>query len=113
MHTNARRYATVFGLCVTIVSLGSGCASSVNRMPMSETDLNFFMPDCARKHEQVAMLQSMRQSSDEKLSAGLTNMLKFWTSVSDPQNYVLRRSIATGGIDKQINWNLEHLKHCP
>lgn len=113
MTVNVHRFAIVFGLCVTIASLGSGCATQVNRMPMAEQDLNFFMPDCARKHEQVAMLQSMRQSRDEKMSAAVTNMAKFWTSITDPQAYSLRHSIATGGIDKQINWNLQHLKYCP
>jgi hypothetical protein len=113
MTFNVRRFATVFGLCVTIASLGSGCATQVNRMPMSEHDLNFFIPDCKRKHEQVAMLQSMRQTSNEKMSAALTNMFQFWTAFSEPNNYELRQSVASGGINKQINWNLQHLKYCP
>lgn len=112
MNANVRKFATVFGLCVIIASLGSGCATQVDRMPMSEQDLDFFIPDCRRKAQQVAMLQSMRPTPNEKVSAGLTNMAQFWTSVSDSQNYELRRSIASGGIEKQINWNLQLLKQC-
>lgn len=80
---------------------------------MSEQDLNFFQPDCSRKEQQIRMLQSMRQTDDEQMAAALTNITQFWTSISDPAAYERRRSIASGGINKQINWNLQHLKYCP
>ena len=113
MHVSDRKFATVFGLCVTIVSLCSGCAvTNVSRMPMSERDLNFFHPNCRIKEQQIAMLQSMRQSEDEMLFAGLGNIGNFWTSITDPDGYQRRQEIASGAINKQINWNLQHLKHC-
>ena len=80
---------------------------------MSERDLNFFQPNCRIKEQQIAMLQSMRQSEDEMLFAGLGNIGNFWTSITDPDGYQRRQEIASGAINKQINWNLQHLKHCP
>ena len=114
MPNNVHRSGIVFGLCAIIVSLSSGCASSppVNRIPMAAQDLNYFRIDCSRKEEQIRMLQSMRQSGDEKLTAGFVNMTQPWTAFTDPDGYGTRAEIASGEINKQINYNLQRLRYC-
>ena len=79
---------------------------------MSAHDLNYFRIDCSKKEQQIAMLQSMRQSGDEQLEAQVTNMAQFWTAITDPVGYQRRQDIASGNINKQINYNLQHLRYC-
>ncbi len=79
---------------------------------MSAHDLNYFRIDCSRKEEQIRMLQSMRQSRDEQLMAVVTNAVTFWTAFTDPQTYDTRAEIGSGEINKQINYNLQHLRRC-
>lgn len=114
MLNNVRRSGIVFGLCAIIVSLSSGCASSppVNRIPMAAQDLNHFRIDCSRKQEQIRMLQSMRQTGDEQLTASFVNMTRPWTAFTDPDGYGTRAEIASGEINKQINYNLQKLRYC-
>lgn len=80
---------------------------------MSAHDLNYFRIDCSKKEQQIAMLQSMRQSGDEQLEAQVSNMAQFWTVFTDPVGYQRRQDIASGNINKQINYNLQHLRYCP
>lgn len=114
MPTNVHRSGIAFGLCVIIASLSSGCASGppVNRIPMAAEDLNYFRIDCSRKEEQIRMLQSMRQTGDERLAANFTNMVKPWTLFTDPEGYGTRAEIGSGEINKQINYNLQRLRYC-
>jgi hypothetical protein len=114
MRNNNQRFATAFGLCVTIASLCSGCAATdVNRVPMSAHDLNYFKIDCSKKEQQIAMLQSMRQSSDEQFGSQVANMAQFWTAFTDPAGYQRRLDVGSGNVNKQINYNLQHLRYCP
>lgn len=106
-----------FGLCAITVSLFSGCAAT-NTVPggrptMRYQDLNYFQVDCRRKKEQVEMLQAMRQTQDDMASSAVTNLLKPWTAITDPQGFYERQKSSEGGINKQINYNLFLLSYCP
>jgi hypothetical protein len=106
------KLGTVFGLCVIIVSLCSGCATQVDRVPMAAQDLNYFRIDCKRKQQQVVMLQSMRQTADEQAAAAFTNAFTPWRVITDPNGYQRRYEIGTGEINRQINYNLHLLSYC-
>ena len=80
---------------------------------MSAQDLNYFQVDCKRKAEQVAMLQSMRQTRDQQGFAALENMFTPWKAITDPQAYQVRQDVGSGNINKQINYNLFLLSYCP
>ena len=90
------KFARVFGACVILASLCSGCASrgTPGAQPMAYEDLNYFQVDCKIAVQQRAMLESMRQTRDEVALDRLT----FWD----------RR----GNINKQINYNLFLLRYC-
>lgn len=63
-----RKCAGVFGLCVTIVTLCSGCATGAPPAgQINLSDLDSMTIDCSRKAEQIAFLQSLRRPPDEKL----------------------------------------------
>lgn len=63
-----QRCVTVFGLCVTIASLCSGCASSgPPAKQVNLNDLDSMVLDCSRKAEQIAFLQSLRRSPDDRI----------------------------------------------
>lgn len=108
MNRLARRFATVCGMCVITVSLFSGCAThpDPSRVPMATVDLNYFQVDCRRKAEQVAMLQAMRQTRDEKFASQMRAMVNpfVWTSDHD---------IAYNNPNKYINYHLRNLSYCP
>ena len=104
------RFASVFGVCVTLaVLLTTGC-STVQRTPMGFADLDHFQIDCRRKSEQIAFLQSMRPTRDEKLFAGFSAMLQPWTYLSDPYAQDSRRVVSTGRSEWLINQKLMELR---
>ena len=96
MNEVAVKFARVFGACVILASLCSGCASrgTPGAQPMAYEDLNYFQVDCKIAVQQRAMLESMRQTRDEQALDRLT----FW----DRQ----------GNINRQIDYNLFLLRYC-
>lgn len=90
------------------VSLLSGCASAVdpNRVPMATVDLNTFQVNCRIKDQQVAFLQSMRQSRDEQFAAQMRAMLR-------PITWTTDHDIAYGNPNKFIDYHLRNLSSCP
>jgi hypothetical protein len=93
-----------------LASLCSGCAVQPrpDRVPMSAEDLNWFQVDCGRKAEQVAMLQSMRQTTDELIASKLRLISQPWTAGSGV-NY----DYVSGNPNNYINFHLNRLKLCP
>lgn len=94
-------------MCVITVSLFSGCAAypDATRIPMSTTDLNHFQVDCRVKDQQVAMLQSMRQTPNEQFASRMRAMNPLtWTSDHD---------VAFNNPNKYINYHLRNLSYCP
>jgi len=88
-------------------ALFSGCANHIDphRVPMSTQDLNHFQVDCRIKDQQVAMLQSMRQSRDEMFAASMRSTFRpfSWTSDHD---------IAYNNPNKYIDFHLHQLGYC-
>ncbi len=115
MIANNRSFAAIFGLCVTIVSLCSGCASNtnVNRMPMRAHDLNYFRPDCSKKEQQIAMLQSMRPTMEEQWAASFQNIVTPLAPITDANGYRRRYEISSGRTNTLITYNLQVLRDCP
>jgi hypothetical protein len=110
------KFAIVFGMCVTIASLSSGCAISPNpnRVTASIEHLDSgFRLDCSRKQEQIAMLQSMRQSRDESFEAYLRVFLQPWRVVTAPGDHQIDVEVAYGNPNKYINYHLNQLRYCP
>lgn len=104
------RFASVYGVCVTLaVLLTTGC-STVQRTPMGFADLDGFQIDCRRKSEQIAFLQSMRPTNDEKLFAGFGAMLQPWNYIVDPYAHDSRRAVSTGRSEWLINQKLMELR---
>ena len=89
------------------VSLFSGCALHPvpDRVPMATIDLNHFQIDCRYKEQQVAMLQSMRQSRDENFAARMRAM-------AQPLSWNENHDIAYGNPNKYINHHLRQLSYC-
>lgn len=115
MTASNRTFAGIFGLCVIIVSLCSGCASNtnVNRMPMSAHDLNYFRPDCSKKEQQIFMLQSMRPTMEEQWAASFQNIVTPLAPLTDANGYRRRHEISSGRINTLITYNLQVLRGCP
>ena len=88
------KFARVFGACVILVSLCSGCASpgTPSARPMSYEDLNYFQVDCRIAVQQRLMLMNMKRTRDEQ---------------------ALDQIVGNGNINKQINYNLHLLRYCP
>ena len=107
MKTAVRRSAIVFGMCVMCAVLSSGCATQVNpnRVPMSAEDLNHYQIDCRLKNQQVAMLQSMRQSKNDIFAARMRAM-------TQPFSWGPDHDIAHSDINHYIDFHLRHLSYC-
>jgi len=104
----------VSGAFVIIASVSSvGCAVPVINRPMATVDLDHFQINCAKKQEQIALLQSMRSSPDDRTMAGFSNMLQPWQIFTQPQEYALRRDVGRSMTNWQINQNLLRLRDCP
>ena len=96
----ALRSVVVFGTCVIAASLFSGCATSrPDRVPMAHDQLNHFVRDCRQKANQVAMLQNMRQTRDERTMAAQHRQLQ---------------DIGSGQTNWYIDYHLQMLaRECP
>lgn len=81
-------------------------------MPMSAQDLNYFRPDCAKKEQQIAMLQSMRPTMEEQWAASFQNIITPMAPITDANGYRRRLEISSGRINTLITYNLQVLKDC-
>ena len=110
MRDTVPRFASVYGICVTLaILLTTGC-STVQRTPMGFADLDHFKVDCRKKGEQIAFLQSMRPTNDEKLFAGLSTIFQPWNYIVDPYGHDSNRAVSTGRSEWVINQLLMELR---
>jgi hypothetical protein len=79
---------------------------------MSWQDLEWFVVDCRHKAQQIAMLQAMRPTNDEKLFARLNNELFFWQPFTNPELFAQRQQIGSNRVDWLINQHLMRLREC-
>jgi hypothetical protein len=77
---------------------------------MAFVDLDHFQVNCKKKAEQIAFLQSMRPTPDEKLLAGFGAMLQPWAYVTDPYGQDSKRAVSTGRSEWVINQLLMELR---
>jgi len=100
-----------FAIAATL--LNAGCATNpAPHRTMNWQDLEWFVVDCGHKSEQVAMLQAMRPTNDEKLFARLGNELLFWQPFTNPNKFEQRQQIGSNRIDWLINQHLLRLSEC-
>ena len=110
MRDTVPRFASVYGICVTLaILLTTGC-STVQRTPMAFADLDHFKINCKKKGEQIAFLQSMRPTNDEKLFAGLSTIFQPWNYITDPYGHDSNRAVSTGRSEWVINQLLMELR---
>ena len=110
MRDTVPRFASVYGICVTLAILcNAGCAVT-QRTPMGFQDLNHFKINCKKKAEQIAFLQSQRPTPDEKLLAGFSAMLQPWTYLTNPYEHDSNRAVSTGRSEWLINQLLMELR---
>jgi hypothetical protein len=97
MNEVADRFARVFGACVIIASLCSGCATGTPAArPMVTSDLDHFQIDCRIKDQQRAFLESMRLTPDDV----------FFNKID-----VFEEKY--GDVNSKVNFYLFHLRYCP
>ena len=81
---------------------------------MNSWALNNFKRDCSKKQQQVEMLQSMRQTRDEKAMAGLDAAFNPFMKYTDPARFQHLQDIQNGDINVRINNHLLLLEqNCP
>jgi len=91
------KFARVFGACVIIVSLCSGCASGTPpARPMTASDLDYFRLDCKIKDQQRAFLESMRLTPDDV----------FFNKINVFEGKY-------GDVNTRVNRLLFELRYCP
>jgi hypothetical protein len=89
MNVLAQKFVNVFGPCVIIASLCSGCATGTpSRVAIDPYDLNYFQPDCSQKAQQIAFLQSLRRSPEDRAFT-----LSGWFGVDDQVNWTINSHI--------------------
>ena len=79
---------------------------------MSTQDLNYFVVDCSRKHQQVEFVQSLRVTPEQQLSARLRMMAKPWEMISDQPVYAVNFDTAINNPNKYVNFILRELQAC-
>jgi hypothetical protein len=100
-----------FAIAATLFN--SGCANvSAPHRTMSHADLEWFVANCKFKTEQIAMLQAMRPTNDEKMFARLNNELFFWQPFTNPSQFEQRQQVGSGRVDWLINQHLMRLREC-
>jgi len=99
--------AHVFGICVTLAIL---CSHAHAAPPMDFTDLDYFQIDCSRRTEQIAFLQSLRSTADDRLLARATNSLMPWRMFTNPSAYYNNAAQGSNRTDWVINQKLIALR---
>jgi hypothetical protein len=98
-----RKLNIASGVFVTLVSLSN--ISAAQNVAMHPDDLDRFVVDCKLKEQQIAMLQSMRQSRNDIAAARVNNAFKPWTVITDPRNYNYHSQVGSG----RVNWLIDQL----
>lgn len=112
MIDTARPLKVAFGIfAITAILCNTGCGT-VQTQPMTFADLDYFQVDCKKRTEQIAMLQSMRPTRDDKMFARIGNMIQPWQTITDPDTYSNRQSVGTGRSDWILNQKLMELASC-
>ena len=99
--------AVVSGICVTLAIL---CNVSTAAAPVDFTDLDYFQIDCSRRTEQIAFLQSLRSTADDRLFARATNALMPWRMFTNPSAYYNNAAQGSNRTDWVINQKLIALR---
>lgn len=104
----------VFGLCVIIASLCSGCATAPDRarVPMHVNDLNSYQVACKDRKNQVEQLQSMRTDANEELAARFRIMFQPWRMWTDPAAHDSDVSVGWGNTNMYVNHKMSMLSLC-
>ena len=102
----SRKSRLVFGMFATLAILCSGCSTT---RPMAYNDVNYYQMDCAKKNEQIAMLNSMRSSRDDRAMAKLRNIFQPWLQITDPDQYANNYYQGTGRTDAYIDYKIQDL----
>ena len=105
----SRNFVGVSGICVTLAILCSGCAAPRSE-PMGFADLDSFQIDCSRRTEQIALLQSMRSTPDDRLVARASNAIQPWLAYTNPEQHYNNANRGYGRADWVINQKLIELR---
>ena len=101
--------AVVSGICVTLAILCSGCASP-RSAPLGFADLDSFQIDCNHRTAQIAFLQSMRSTPDDRLIARASNAIQPWLVYTNPEQHYNNANRGYGRSDWVINQKLFELR---
>ena len=105
-----RKSNLVSGICVTLAILCSGCATSAGKSKqMSYHSINTFQTDCSKKNEQIAMLNGMRSTRDDRALAKLKNIFQPWLQFTDPGQYSDNYYQGAGVTDAYIDYMIQDL----
>jgi hypothetical protein len=109
-----RQFVTMFGVCAITVGLCSGCATGTPaKMAMSTKDVKNLQPDCRHKVEQIKLLKSLRQASDQQLWDAMILSSMPLSHITHPEEYQQAQSLLSGEHQRSIDYNLYFLnKHC-
>ena len=99
--------AHVSGICVTLAIL---CSDAMSAPAVDFTDLDYFQIDCSRRTEQIAFLQSLRSTADDRLFARATNALMPWRMFTNPSAYYNNAAQGSNRTDWVINQKLIALR---
>jgi hypothetical protein len=105
----SRKSVAVSGICVTLAILCSGCASTRSD-PMGFADLDSFQINCSQQTEQMALLQSMRSTRDDRLVARASNAIQPWLAYTNPEQHYNNANRGYGRADWVINQKLLELR---
>jgi hypothetical protein len=95
------------GICVTLAIL---CSHASAAPAVDFTDLDYFQIDCSRRAEQIAFLQSLRSTADDRLLARAANALMPWRMFTNPGAYYNNAALGSSRTDWVINQKLIALR---
>jgi hypothetical protein len=105
----SRKSVGVSGICVILAILCSGCASTRSD-PMRFADLDSFQINCSQRTAQIAWLQSMRGTADDRLVARASNAIQPWLIYTNPEQHYNNANRGYGRSDWVINQKLMELR---
>jgi hypothetical protein len=77
---------------------------------MGFADLDSFRIDCSHRNAQIALLQSMRSTPDDRLVARASNAIQPWLAYTNPEQHYNNANRGYGRADWVINQKLIALR---
>lgn len=100
-----------YAITAILITTLSGCASAPQERKLTVNELWAIPVNCDKRNKLIEFYESQRATTGQRQIAGLTNIAKPWTLVTNGGEFMHRQDIVRGKHDWVINQRLMELRN--